>query len=335
MALVQYPDSDEDAHVRDSKAASPVQPSPFPHPAAGLTSVKRKREARSTSPASELPPLPAAFHDFYSTNTRLSTRDDPSLHGGRKRAIPHVDGNWPSHVYLEWIPSHAESQILQNLIDSISAAIRDANSRRIKPIAVPKIEPLLRSPSAQEREDFLGTLRNKLRRAAVTPFKVHFTNLKWVPNFERNRWFLVLCIAKPLQDELNRILEACNDAAEKHKHPRLYDGGQGEVEPMQRSPSGNATKRRKSMSKAIVFTKTRVVSLDRTDMFHISIAWNLEEPAQEWTDLVQSLAPEQELRPPDTLFHVVKVRIGNIVHTIELGSKRTNIEKGGGLLGLG
>ena len=92
MSLVQYPDSDTDEE--DNANAIPAQPSQnLPRSA-----VKRKH---SESVQDDLPPLPAAFHDLYSTNARVSTSDNPSLHGGRKRAIPHVEGNWPSHVYLE------------------------------------------------------------------------------------------------------------------------------------------------------------------------------------------------------------------------------------------
>lgn len=91
MSLVQYPDSDSDS-AGDQNASVPAQK---PKPA-----LKRKRSPPGPG-SDDLPPLPAAFHDLYSTNARVSTSDDPSLHGGRKRAVPHVDGNWPSHVYLE------------------------------------------------------------------------------------------------------------------------------------------------------------------------------------------------------------------------------------------
>lgn len=95
MSLVPYPDSDDG---EDGKAASLA---PQPSTARVTPAAKRKRSDADQLGPSELPPLPAAFHDLYSTNARTSTNDDPSLHGGRKRAVPHIEGNWPSHIFLE------------------------------------------------------------------------------------------------------------------------------------------------------------------------------------------------------------------------------------------
>lgn len=92
MALVDYLDSDSDQQDEaDAEGAQLVRSS-------SKSTIKRKR---SEAALDALPPLPAAFHDLYATNARVGTNDDPSLHGGRKRTIPHVEGNWPSHIYLE------------------------------------------------------------------------------------------------------------------------------------------------------------------------------------------------------------------------------------------
>jgi U6 snRNA phosphodiesterase len=92
MALVQYPESDSD----DDDQTHAVEAQQVESPP--KSALKRKH---SEAAQDDLPPLPAAFHDLYTTNARISTSDNPSLHGGRKRAVPHVEGNWPSHVYLE------------------------------------------------------------------------------------------------------------------------------------------------------------------------------------------------------------------------------------------
>jgi hypothetical protein len=88
MALVGYTSSDDSDQTGEVVDDGPVVSS---------KDLKRKR----SEPSSDLPPLPSEFHDLYASGTRVSTRDHPSLHGGRTRVTPHIEGNWPTHLYIE------------------------------------------------------------------------------------------------------------------------------------------------------------------------------------------------------------------------------------------
>jgi hypothetical protein len=229
---------------------------------------------------------------------------------------------------MRGIPSHAESSTLHELIQHVRDMLDLQNKTRVNRLSVPAIISSLQSElgapvplhislsrtlqiPTEDKENFVDTLRSSLRRAAVQSFRFKFSSLKWVPNFERNRWFLVLSIEKPAQNELNGLLNACNEATGKCGHPGLYVGGRGDG-PMEDDTKNTGSKRRKS-------EQCQKDNDDYTDRFHITIAWNLEEPDPEWTSLIKTIDVSKHIQSPQASFDVVKARIGNVVHNIALG----------------
>lgn len=71
------------------------------------------------SELSDAPPLPESFYSQYTTNPRL---DHPDFHQGRSRVIDHKSGFFPSHVYIQWIPTNEELVVLNDLVASLQAA---------------------------------------------------------------------------------------------------------------------------------------------------------------------------------------------------------------------
>jgi hypothetical protein len=223
------------------------------------------------------------------------------------------------------------------------------NAKRTKKLPVPEIIPSLQSElgaslplhvslsrtlqiNTDDREPFLKTMSVAVRRCAVRAFNFEFQSLKWVPNFERNRWFLVLGIKQSKLNELNRLLQACNDATQYSGHPGLYTGGVGDG-PMESHDSNDGPKRRRVDKNEV--DKNEPHSHDYSQYFHVSIAWNLAEPDTEWTTLVQNIDTSKFIQAPEAASDAVKVRVGNTVHNIALANRRPGFGKGGGGLGLG
>ncbi|KAJ5117284.1 Endoplasmic reticulum oxidoreductin-1 [Penicillium atrosanguineum] len=286
MSLVQYSESDSESN------AEPVSPP--------------SKKPRLTTGAS-LPPLPPAFHDLYASGTRVSVKDDPSLHGGRKRVVPHVEGNWPSHLYLEWYPAKNELALLADLIaqaqghsngQSIHSLLHSDLGAQL-PLHISLSRPVVLR--TEQRSSFTELLQKSIRGSHIAPFSVLPDTLTWVSNYEKTRWFLVLHVARPQNNELNNLLHLSNRALASFDQPPLY------------APSRDSRPRASSAR-----DRQRV---DYSDCFHISIAWSLTGPAEEDVERVQGI-DLIEVKGLEVRFDSVKAKIGNHVESISL-SKTT------------
>lgn len=98
MTLVDYSDSDDGESEGQVRKLNKIDKAPQSTSVSTATFLRSKRGGIMDS---DLPPLPSSFHDLYAVPARISQEDDSSLHGGRHRVTPHIEGNWPTHVYIE------------------------------------------------------------------------------------------------------------------------------------------------------------------------------------------------------------------------------------------
>lgn len=97
----------------------------------------------------------------------------------------------------------------------------------------------------------------------------------------------------------------------------------------------NIAKRRKNSRPKGRGEDMVIDNLEYNDRFHVSIAWNLVEPAPEWISLAAEVDVAKLVDSPANPFDAVKARIGNTVHSISLSAKPSAVARGGGILGLG
>ncbi|KAF4552601.1 Hypothetical protein D9617_9g023900 [Elsinoe fawcettii] len=324
MGLVEYSDSDEDRDDHDE----PVS--------------KRRRlsndDGDNTNP--ELPPLPDAFLDLYSGAARVSQNDDPSLHGGRKRIVPHVEGNWAAHVYLEFHPSPHLSHLLARLLSLLSSpqprttpqSPASASQRKeihtllLSPTSVPL--PLHISLSAplilqtSTKDAFQASLLSSLHRLLPSlgtrtgTLSLRPTDLAWHANQEGTRSFLVLRVGKAEEDgaALGKVLAVTNAVARNFGLAELYVRRERGVEEV--VAQGEA---RRPIGEGMM----------EEDKFHISIAWSLN--AGEELGELSGEAKEvlEEIKKVKIQFRDVKVKVGRDVTSVPFLRSRRDGARGG------
>ncbi|ELR10004.1 nuclease [Pseudogymnoascus destructans] len=343
MALVDYSSSSDDEEPQDEEDSSAADKEGKPTTAVPSTNtpatlkprntLKRKHEATPPS----LPPLPSRFLDLYASNARASAHDDPSLHGGRKRTTPHVQGNWPTHLYIEWYPNPAEHKLLTSLVDSFRGQSRygtqydgdlDVQSLLTSDLGSPlPLHISLSRPigfSTATKDAFLSSIQTAISNSDIHPFPITFNGCDWASNYEGTRWFLALRVSKPLQDNLNKLLRVCNGTVQSHGQPPLYASavspdpnttGQSKLPPQPPSSSPSPKK-------------------DLSSSFHISIAWALTVPpktAGSWQPPAASEIEKLNSASTPIVASEIKAKIGNVVTSIPLSVDR---EERKGLFGI-
>lgn len=174
MALVDYSSSEGEEDDAQAQAHAQVQ-AQVQHQRPRQPQADHKDEHRHQQ--SSLPPLPAKFHDLYAHTARISSSDDPSLHGGRRRVTPHIEGNWPTHVYIEWFPSTTEHAALAAVITALRTRLPpdclSLHSLLTSDLAAPLPLHISLSRSigfaTERKDDFVVAVERAIRSSGVRP----------------------------------------------------------------------------------------------------------------------------------------------------------------------
>jgi U6 snRNA phosphodiesterase len=161
-------------------------------------------------------------------------------------------------------------------------------------------------------------------------FEIKLGGLSWVSNFEKTRWFLVLQLQRPEEDELNKLLMVCNRVVEDYSQPPLY------AQPISASQHSSMIKPRpKRLEKDGRIPLSRNGdTVDFSSAFHISIGWALEQPSSSMMNLAKSTFNDtifDSLKAISVKVAMIKVKVGNVVTNISLVPKGL---EGKGLFGI-
>ncbi|KAF8424528.1 U6 snRNA phosphodiesterase Usb1 [Tirmania nivea] len=285
LNLVDYSDS-------DSQSDNECNP---PKRVCTLSLSPAARSALGPHPVTDLPPLPSRFHDLYVAAPRLATRDDPSLHGGRQRAVPHELGNWPTFVFLEWHLNAAEFNgkrkarhhtkdegFVKAQFKLISSLVSDLGAEQ--PLHVSLSRP--NNLKTEERARFVDLLEERIHKARLKPFDIFFKGFEWVSNSDGTRWFFVMT-AKSEENELSTLLRLTNSSFAMYRQPALYSEHKGD------------------------------------NGFHVTLGWSLEAPEKELMRQLETDTGNEfktQLSQLTMKVEEVKIKIGNIIKLLPLGA---------------
>ena len=169
------------------------------------------------------------------------------------------------------------------------------------------------SLDTSERDSFPDSLRAAIEKSGIMPFSIIPVSFRWVPNYPRTRWFLVIQLEKPTGDELTRLLKTCNSVANAFGLPGLYVSGAGKTSHDHAAPPAPGEDAEEAIDMG-TDTKT-------ANPFHISIGWTLAEPntamsvTDDNKDNKNALNELYKLRVP---VNAVKAKVGNMIIHIPL-----------------
>lgn len=144
--------------------------------------------------------------------------------------------------------------------------------------------------------------------------------MEWVSNYEETRWFLVLRVAKPNGDELNKLLHICNATVRKFGQLPLYTNPKPTVNTVHIGKhfvqNGSKACRISDHKSPIDWAELQ----DFSNSFHVSVAWTLEAPTCDVLEFTKTITNgnTKDINKLYAKFENLKIKMGNTLISIPL-----------------
>ncbi|KNZ57960.1 uncharacterized protein VP01_2030g2 [Puccinia sorghi] len=187
---------------------------------------------KSSSGKKQKRKLPAP--SFASSKAPDGLVNDPSLHQGRKRARPHVDGDWPTHIY---IPIKLEAKSKHSLGKVVTQLSKEDQSKVWHSLIHSDFEEFslhlsLSRPlflKTNERDNFINQMKKFI--SGIKLFEIYFSAFSNLMNDDCTRGFLALEVGNGHSDVsklfyssiLNELLKEIDKVLEMYCQPKYYE----------------------------------------------------------------------------------------------------------------
>ncbi|WVQ64818.1 uncharacterized protein L199_002987 [Kwoniella botswanensis] len=176
--------------------------------------------ARPSKRPKKLPSLPETFE--------TAPKDDPSLHQGRRRTRPYVDGDYNTHVYLSLKPSSGLRAVLEEILRSIQDELPNHTIHSLLSslhISLTHPLPLRRDQILPFRNSLAGRLKtlNKFKLSFASEMKIYYNRLSGGEEGSGGRAFLALRVgagAKEIEGILDKVIHPSLDI---HHLPKYHE----------------------------------------------------------------------------------------------------------------
>ncbi|XP_053606327.1 U6 snRNA phosphodiesterase 1 [Plodia interpunctella] len=144
-------------------------------------------------------------------------KDNPAVHGGRKRSFPHERGNWASFIYVKYPDEeflHNWIEKLREEVSCVEATCEQCDNIHISLSKTFILKYHLINPFTSSLQEVLGS---------IECFELSFGAIKVYCNEENTRTFISLEVDYSSNKYLSNISNKIDQVLEEYKLPKFYD----------------------------------------------------------------------------------------------------------------